>query len=118
MATDPSRLIAFQGVLGAYSHLACQEVYPELEPVPYPSFDEAFKAVEQGKAGLAMIPIENSLGGRVADIHHLLPESSLYLMGEHFQAVHHNLLVNEGAALQLRDVLNTLFPDLSPKQLN
>lgn len=100
MATDPSQLIAFQGVLGAYSHLACQEVYPELEPVPCPSFEEAFKAVEQGKAGLAMIPIENSLGGRVADIHHLLPQSSLYLIGEHFQAVHHNLLVNEGATLE------------------
>ena len=70
MATDPSQLIAFQGVLGAYSHLACQEVFPELEPVPCASFEEAFKAVEQGKAGLAMIPIAQFRARhRIPDVH-------------------------------------------------
>ena len=92
--------IAYQGQPGAYSHLACQEVYETAETVSHESFDDAFKAVVEGDVNLAMIPIENSLGGRVADIHHLLPESSLYIVAEHFQAVQHYLLAPPGANLE------------------
>jgi len=99
------RRIAFQGVFGAYSHLACQSAYPDHEPVGFDTFAEAFGAVEEGDTDLAMIPIENSLGGRVADMHHLLPESSLYIIGEHFQPVRHALLAPEGATL---DTLKTV----------
>ena len=92
--------IAYQGEPGAYSHLACRTAYPDMDPKPYPTFDEAFAAVEDGDADLAMIPIENSLGGRVADIHHLLPESKLFIVDEHFQAVQHCLLAAPGATLE------------------
>lgn len=93
-------VIAFQGRPGAFSHLACREAFPQLKPLPCPSFEDAFDAVDSGRAGLAMIPIENSLGGRVADIHYLLPESSLYIVAEHFQPVHHHLLGPSGATLE------------------
>ena len=96
----PTSRIAYQGQPGAYSHLACNDVFPELEPLPCESFEDAFQAVERARAELAMIPIENSLGGRVADIHHLLPESSLYIVREHFQAVQHCLLAPRGATLE------------------
>ena len=92
--------IAYQGLPGAYSHLACMGVYPEYEAMPCESFEDAFRAVEDGHCEVAMIPIENSLGGRVADIHHLLPESSLYIVGEHFQPVKHCLLAPSGATLE------------------
>ncbi|MEE8248376.1 MAG: prephenate dehydratase domain-containing protein, partial [Alphaproteobacteria bacterium] len=95
----PDRIIAFQGVPGAYSHLACREACPELEHRACESFEEAFGAVQEGRAGRAMIPIENSLAGRVADIHHLIPDSGLYIVGEHFQRVNHQLLVLPGTAL-------------------
>ena len=93
-------IIAYQGVPGAYSHLACREAFPHMEPMSCASFEDAFATVEEGKAGLAMIPIENSLGGRVADIHHLLPESNLYIIAEHFQPVHHHLLAPAGATFE------------------
>jgi prephenate dehydratase len=93
-------IIAFQGEPGAYSHLACIEARPEMEPLPCPSFEDAFAAVSEGKADLGMIPIENTLGGRVADIHHLLPESNLYIVDEHYQAVRHCLLAKPGIALE------------------
>lgn len=92
--------IAFQGVPGAYSHLACSVVFPGMEAISYPTFDAAFRAVEEGETELAMIPIENSLGGRVADIHHLLPNSNLYIIDEHFQPVQHQLLGVPGATLE------------------
>ena len=95
-----NKKIAFQGEPGAYSHLACNEAYPDLEPLPCESFEVAFAAVSEGSAALAMIPIENSLGGRVADMHYLLPESSLYIINEHFQAVQHCLLAPAGASLE------------------
>ena len=95
-----AKSIAFQGEPGAYSHLACVEACPELEPIPCESFEDAFASVSSGQAALAMIPIENSLGGRVADIHHLLPESSLYIVNEHFQSVQHCLLAPAGATLE------------------
>lgn len=98
--TPKAGVIAFQGLLGAYSHLACREAYPAMTPLPCPTFEDTFAAVEAGRAELAMIPIENSLGGRVADIHHLLPASSLYIIAEHFQPVHHCLLGVKGATLE------------------
>ena len=98
--TDPSRTIAFQGAHGAYSDLACRTAYPDWTTLPCGSFDGAFRAVEEGRAALAMIPIENSLAGRVADIHHLLPGTGLHIIGEHFQRVQHQLLAPPGATLQ------------------
>lgn len=100
------QMIAFQGVPGAYSHLSCQVVYPALEPLACESFEDAMAAVHDGRARLAMIPIENTLGGRVADIHHLLPEARLYIIGEHFQRVEHHLLAPEGATL---DSIKTVY---------
>jgi prephenate dehydratase len=89
--------IAFQGEPGANSHIACREAFPDYEPLPCHTFEDAFQAVSGGQAALAMIPIENSLAGRVADIHHLMPASNLYIIGEHFLRVHHQLLVVPGA---------------------
>jgi prephenate dehydratase len=99
MAPDADQLIAFQGYPGAYSHLACRDAYPDLEALPCESFEDAFDAVESGRAHLAMIPIENSLAGRVADIHTLMPDSGLFIVGEHFQRVNHCLLTVPGAAV-------------------
>ncbi len=98
--TDPARTIAFQGSLGAYSDLACRTAFPDWTSLPCGSFEGAFGAVEDGRAALAMIPIENSLAGRVADIHHLLPGTGLHIVGEHFQRVQHQLLAVPGASLK------------------
>ena len=91
--------IAFQGELGANSHIACLEACPDFEPLPCRTFEDAFQAVKDGSAKLAMIPIDNSVAGRVADIHHLMPASSLHIIGEHFLPIHHQLLVGRGTAL-------------------
>ena len=91
--------VAFQGEPGANSHIACIEVYPAAEPVPCATFEDCFVAVESGATDLAMIPIENSVAGRVADIHRLLPDSSLFMIGEHFQPIHHQLVAPKGATL-------------------
>ena len=99
--------IAFQGEPGAYSHLACQEGYPSMEPVPYPSFEDTFAAAQSGEVELAMIPLENSLGGRVADIHHLLPDSNLHIVDEHFQSVQHLLLAVPGATIDGIEIVET-----------
>ena len=98
--TDSSNIIAFQGVLGAYSHMACQAVKPEMEVLPCRSFEDMILAVQEGRAELAMVPVENSIAGRVADIHHLLPGSGLHINGEHFQRVNHQLLAPRGATLE------------------
>ena len=90
--SDSSNIIAFQGVLGAYSHMACQAVKPEMEVLACASFEDMILAVQEGRAALAMVPVENSIAGRVADIHHLLPGSGLFINGEHFQRVNHHLL--------------------------
>jgi prephenate dehydratase len=90
--------IAFQGEPGAYSNLACREVFPDMEALPCTSFEDTFGAVRDGRARLAMIPIDNSVAGRVADIHRLLPNSGLHIVGEHFQRVEHCLLSVPGAA--------------------
>lgn len=95
--TGPDNLIAFQGELGAYSHMACQAKFPDMEPLSTPSFEDALAAVQNGRARLAMIPIENSTAGRVADIHILLPGSGLYIVGEHFETIRHCLLGPNGA---------------------
>jgi prephenate dehydratase len=92
--------IVFQGEPGANSHLACQEVHPDYEAVPCATFEDCFTAVEKGKADLAMIPIENSVAGRVADIHHLLPTSGLHIIGEHFLPIHFQLMAVPGARLK------------------
>ena len=90
--------IAFQGEPGANSDTACRNMYPGMEPLPCATFEDAFNAVETGKAGLAMIPIENTIAGRVADIHHLLPESRLHIIGEYFLPIHFQLMVLPGVA--------------------
>ena len=92
--------IAFQGEPGANSDTACRDVYPDLTPVPCATFEDAFVAVESGRAKLAMIPIENTIAGRVADIHHLLPESRLHIVGEYFLPIHFQLMVLPGAKLE------------------
>jgi prephenate dehydratase len=98
--SDPSRIIAFQGAPGAYSDLACRQVYPELVTLPCETFEDTIAAVRDGAAGLVMLPVDNSLAGRVADIHHLLPDSGLYIIAEHFQRVNHHLLALKGASLR------------------
>lgn len=95
-AASPDNTIAFQGLPGAYSHLACLRAKPDMEPMPCRTFRDAFAAVTEGRARLAMIPIENSVAGRVADIHHLLPDSGLHIIGEHFERVNHHLLAVTG----------------------
>ena len=99
MPKTRSNKIAFQGELGANSHIACLESFPDAEPVPQPTFEHCFQAVAMGEADLAMIPIENSVAGRVADIHHLLPDSGLYIVAEHFERIRHQLLTLPGVKL-------------------
>ena len=92
--------IVFQGEEGANSHIACLEAYPSMCAQPCATFDDVFSAVSKGDARLGMIPIENSLAGRVADIHSLLPDSDLHIIGEHFMRVKHHLLGVAGARLE------------------
>src|SRR3990170_7243833 len=99
MAKSRPNKIAYQGEPGANSHLACSDAYPDLEPLPCPTFEDALAAVKGGEAKLAMIPIENSVAGRVADIHHLLPDSGLHIVAEHFERVRHQLLTLPGVKL-------------------
>jgi prephenate dehydratase len=92
--------IAFQGEQGANSHIACNQAYRTYEPLPCATFEDAFAAVRTGKAKLAMIPIDNSVAGRVADIHHLMPRSGLHIVAEWFLPVQHQLLAPKGATLR------------------
>ncbi len=94
---EPQRAVAFQGAPGAYSHQAVRELYEHGLPLPSFSFEDAIDSVIEGRAACAVIPIENSLHGRVADIHFLLPESGLKIIAEHFVRVRHCLLVLPGA---------------------
>lgn len=91
--------IAFQGEPGANSHIAITEAYPEAEALPCPTFEDALAAIAAGEADLGMIPIENSVAGRVADIHHLLPASGLFIVGEWFLPIRHQLMAPKGATL-------------------
>ncbi len=93
------KTIVFQGEPGANSHLACREAYPGYEPVACPTFEDAFAAVSSGEAALGMIPIENSIAGRVADIHHLMPQSDLHIVAEWFLPVRHQLMAPKGARI-------------------
>ncbi len=92
--------ISFQGFHGAYSDLACREMFPGLETVPCNTFEDAFAAVQGGAVDLAMIPIDNTLAGRVADVHHLMPKSGLHIIGEHFLKVDHALMGVKGATIE------------------
>ena len=94
------RRIAYQGEPGANSHIVCQEHYPELEALPCASFEDVFSAVGSGEAELAMIPIDNSIAGRVADIHHFLPGSGLHIVAEHFLRIRFHLMGVPGATLE------------------
>lgn len=97
--------IAFQGRPGAYSHAAAQTARPDLSPLPCPTFEDMLEAVRDGRADAAMVPVENSVAGRVADIHHLVPEAALHVVGEHFHRVRHQLAAPPGATLSgLREV--------------
>lgn len=97
---DTDSPIAFQGYAGANSDMACHAVFPGRESLPCRTFEDTFEAVHAGRAGHAMIPVENSSAGRVADIHHLLPETGLHIIGEHFQPVRHQLLAPKGSKLE------------------
>ncbi len=94
------KTIVFQGEPGANSEVACHEVYPKAKAIPCPTFEDCFAAVDKGTADLAMIPIENSLAGRVADIHHLLPSSRLHIIGEHFLPIRFQLMAPRGTTLK------------------
>ena len=96
MPPEKTNRIAFQGEPGANSDTASRNMFPGMEPLPCPTFEDALSAVETGKADLAMIPIENTIAGRVADIHHLLPESKLHIVGEYFLPIHFQLMVLPG----------------------
>jgi prephenate dehydratase len=94
-----AKRVAFQGEPGAYANLAARESLPHAMAIPRPTFEDAIAAVRDGESELAIIPVENSLHGRIADIHHLLPEAGLYIVGEHFHRVRHQLLGIKGAPL-------------------
>lgn len=99
--------VAFQGEPGAYAHLAIHEVMPNAFAAPRPTFEDTIDAVRKGETDLAIIPVENSLHGRIADIHRLLPDAGLHIIGEHFHSVHHQLLGVKGATLSgIRTVLS------------
>ncbi len=97
---NPDLAISFQGDLGAYSHQACAEVFPEMTPLPCVTFEETVAAVKEGRARLAMLPVENSTYGRVADVHQILPDAGLYIIGEHFVRISLDLLTLPGVKLE------------------
>jgi prephenate dehydratase len=94
--TAATNRIAFQGDFGANSDMASRDMFPDMEPLPCATFEDAFQALESGEADLAMIPIENTIAGRVADIHYLLPESRLHIIGEYFMPIRFQLMVLPG----------------------
>jgi len=102
--------IAFQGEPGANSDEACRTHFPDHEPVPHATFEDAFEAVKSGDCQLGMIPVENSIAGRVSDVHHLLPASGLKIIGERFKPIHFQLMANPGVALaDVRTVISMPF---------
>ena len=112
-SNKPTNKIAFQGQPGAYSDMSCRAVHPDMETLPCPSFEDVFASVRDGNADLAMIPIENSVAGRVADIHHLLPESGLHIIAEHFQPVNHHLLAPSSETLETLKIVRSHHQALS-----
>jgi prephenate dehydratase len=109
----PANTIAFQGLPGAYSHLACRHVYPDMHALPSQTFEDLFAAVKDGRAKYAMTPIENSVAGRVADIHRLMPNSGLFIVREHFMRVNHHLLVSKKATLKTIKIVRSHVHALS-----
>jgi len=97
--TQPRR-IAFQGEPGSNSDEACRAYFPGWTPTPHVSFEDAFEAVKRGDCALAMIPVENSIAGRVADVHHLLPSAGLKIVGERFKPIRFQLMANPGTRLE------------------
>lgn len=95
-----SKIIAFQGVEGAHSHLACRQAYPDHKTLACPSFEAVFAAVREGKADVGMIPVENSYAGRVAEVHNILANTDVHIVGEHFLRVAHHLMAKKGTKLQ------------------
>ena len=95
-----TKTVAYQGEPGANSDLACRNVLPGWTTLPCAAFEDAFAAVREGRAQRAMIPVENSIAGRVADIHHLLPHANLHIVGEHFLPIRFNLMAPKGATLK------------------
>ncbi len=104
--------VVFQGEPGANSHIAARDVYPDCEPVPCPTFEDAFATLQAGGADLGMIPIENSLVGRIADIHHLLPSSGLHIVGEYFLPIRFQLMAPKGATLAGLKTVESQIPAL------
>ncbi len=102
---DSENSIAFMGVEGANADLACRQNYPYMKTLAFHSFEEVFAAVAEGKAKYAMVPIENSQAGRVAEIHNLLPRTNLHIVAEHIQPIEHHLYSVKGATLEsVKDV--------------
>lgn len=100
MTKKNKNIIAFQGVAGAHSDLACRQMHPYMDTLACASFEDVFTAVEEGKAELGMIPIENSQAGRVAEIHNILPDTKLHIVGEYLQKIEHHLLAPKGTKLK------------------
>lgn len=113
MSADARPRVAFQGRAGAHSHMAARDAYPGPRAVPCETFEDCFAAVAEGRAEAALIPVENSIAGRVADIHRLLPKSGLHIVGEHFARVRHHLLAPKGARLDGVKVAASHFHALS-----
>ncbi|HEY5347002.1 MAG TPA: prephenate dehydratase [Rhizomicrobium sp.] len=99
-AITNAKRVAFQGEAGAFSNLAAREAVPNASAIPAADFASAIEAVKNGDCDLCVIPVENSLHGRIADIHHLLPDAGLHIVGEHFQRIHHQLLGVKGAKIE------------------
>jgi prephenate dehydratase len=99
MMNKKVKKVSFQGAAGAYSDMVCRIVFPGLETLPCHSFEDAFAAVQNQEADLAIIPVDNTLAGRVADVHHLIPQGDLYIIGEHFQPIRHALLGVKGSKI-------------------
>ena len=95
--TQKDKPIAFQGEMGANSHIACNDIFPDREVLPCTTFEGAFKAVENGSAALAVLPVENTVAGRVADIHRLLPGYDLYIIGEYFMRIDRRISTRSSA---------------------
>jgi prephenate dehydratase len=95
-----NKIIAFQGTIGAHSHLACRKAYPDHQTLACPTFEAVFEAVRDGKAAVGMIPIENSYAGRVAEVHNILANTDVHIIGEHFLRIEHHLMAPKGTKLQ------------------
>ena len=110
---DKSKLIiAFQGMAGAYSNMACEAYFPNSKTLACTSFEDMLNSTKNGESDYAMVPVENSLAGRVADIHHLIPESGLFIVGEHFQRVNHQLLGLKTSKLEDLKYVKVMHKDL------